>query len=148
MEPPSAPSPRSSPLNLTVGDGIALGSAVIAAAIGIGQWTSAAKAADLQRQQNSVQIAVGVLSQKSPRSPDGKSEKFPQDEQALRRWAVSVLNESSDGKIQDIEGQAAMALIEGETALRYGGYDYDMSNVLRNSDGTPILNSDGTPLSN
>lgn len=101
--------------------------------------------AEMQSKQNAVKIAVGVLSQKPPVKQDGTVQMFPKGEQALRKWAVSALNESSGQKIDDIEGDAREALITGASFLHHSR-GYTTFETLDSGDGSPILTGDGQPL--
>ena len=105
------------------GDGIAFAGTGIAFALAIGQCISANKASDLQNKQNHVKMAVGILSEKSRVDKEGSPQEFTEGEQALRAWAVRILNENA-GKTGQIPPSAETSLIKGGARIKWSSGDF------------------------
>ena len=125
--------------NLTTGDGLALAGSVLAISAVLTQCLSSRSTAELQRKQEYVKIAVGILSAKATRTEDGKVHEFSEGEMALRRWAIQIINKSADARIDE---KSSDALIRGISSLKHESRGND-GDIYLWKDGTPILWSDG-----
>jgi YD repeat-containing protein len=78
-----------------------------------------------------VRIALGILSKEHLQSDKGEEPKAPtEDEMALRRWAVRLLNRKSPEKFSAEEQQAILNSKRSPFALNLE-YHYDATGLLR-----------------
>lgn len=110
---------------LSTGDGLTIAGIVVTIGLAFSQWKSAERVSERQAEQNMVQVALGILSQKAPRDKEGKLEEFPEDEKVLREWAVNIVDKRAGEKIPTAGKQA---LIAGQASIKFAGYsDYGNS---------------------
>ncbi|MCU0797413.1 MAG: hypothetical protein MUF31_15945 [Akkermansiaceae bacterium] len=119
------PQPRFRGL-LSTGDGIALVGIFLTIGLAIWQTFSSQAETELRQKQNSVEIAVRILSARAHRDKEGNVREFEADQQSLRRWAVQTLNDNSEQKIpsEAVELIATGRAVFPEYGTDWGYTDY------------------------